>query len=175
MKTLFIECNMGASGDMLMGALYELLAEPQKEAFLNTMNALFPDQVMLQAAPSEKCGIWGTKMHVVILRHEKTFDDKNSSERQNQPNHSHHTQEHFRHLHTGYHEMLAQIESLPISDSVKEHAKAVYSLIGSAESQAHNTDISQIHFHEVGTLDAVMDVVGCCLLLELLAPEQILA
>lgn len=79
------------------------------------------------------------------------------------------------HLHTGYQEMLEQIGNLPVSASVKEHAKAVYTLIGNAESAAHHTDISQIHFHEVGTLDAIMDVVGCCLLIELLNPEQIIA
>ena len=67
MKTLFIECNMGAAGDMLMGALYELLPEPEQNRFLETMNNLFPDKIMISASPSEKCGIWGTKMNVVIL------------------------------------------------------------------------------------------------------------
>ena len=71
MKTLFIECNMGAAGDMLMGALYELLTDAEKDSFLKTMNELFPDQIMLHAAASEKCGIWGTKMNVVILGKEE--------------------------------------------------------------------------------------------------------
>lgn len=112
---------------------------------------------MLSASPSEKCGIWGTKMNVVILGQEETSERVHN------------------HLHTGYQEMLEQIGNLPVSASVKEHAKAVYTLIGNAESAAHHTDISQIHFHEVGTLDAIMDVVGCCLLIELLNPEQIIA
>ncbi len=67
MKTLFLECNMGAAGDMLMGALYELLPEPEQVQFLDTMNRLFPDKIMVKASPAEKCGIWGTKMDVVIL------------------------------------------------------------------------------------------------------------
>ncbi len=167
MKTLFLECNMGASGDMLMGALYELLSDSQKNAFLNSMNSLFPKQIMLSAASSEKCGIWGTKMNVVILgtkEHEAVTEG------------DHHTEEHAHsHLHTSYPQMLEQIDKLSVSSSVKEHAKAVYTLIGNAESMAHHTDISQIHFHEVGTLDALMDVVGCCQLIELLNPEQIIA
>ena len=69
---LFIECNMGASGDMLMGALYELLSDSQKESFLKTMNNLFPNQILLQAVPAEKCGVWGTKINVVILGQEET-------------------------------------------------------------------------------------------------------
>ena len=68
MKTLFIECNMGAAGDMLMGALYELLTDAEKDSFLKTMNGLFPEQIMLHANASEKCGIWGTKMNVVIRK-----------------------------------------------------------------------------------------------------------
>ncbi len=165
MKTLFIECNMGAAGDMLMGALYELLPSPEQEQFVETMNSLFPDKIMIKTAPSEKCGIWGTKADVVILGHSETPE---MSEKE-------HTHSHHHTLHTSYPEMLSQIDGLPVSPWVKEHAKAVYTLIGEAESHAHHTDISQIHFHEVGTLDALMDVVGCCILLETLNPEQIIA
>ena len=165
MKTLFLECNMGASGDMLMGALYELLSDSQKNAFLNSMNSLFPKQIMLSAVSSEKCGIWGTKMNVVILGTEE-----------HEPVSEECLQEHVHsHLHASYPQMLEQIDKLPISLSVKEHAKAVYTLIGNAESAAHHPDISHIHFHEVGTMDALMDVVGCCQLMELLNPEQIIA
>lgn len=169
MKTLFIECNMGAAGDMLMGALYELLPESEQNRFLEIMNGLFPDEIMLSASPSEKCGIWGTKMNVVILG--QTEEELLSQE----DRHSHPEDVQHRSLHTTYPEMLAKIDSLPLSSSVKEHTKAVYTLLGNAESTAHHTDISQIHFHEVGTLDALMDVTGCCLLLELLNPEQIIA
>ncbi len=173
MKTLFIECNMGAAGDMLMGALYELLTEPEQQQFLNTMNSLFPDKLMLKAVPSEKCGIWGTKMNVVILGQTDASDSpENEHGHASRHGHSH---THHNSLHISYPEMLAQIDSLPVSASVRDHAKAIYALIGEAESSAHHTDISQIHFHEVGTLDALMDVVGCCTLLEILNPEQILA
>lgn len=170
MKTLYLECNMGASGDMLMGALYELLPDSAKDAFMKNMNSLFPNQLMLKAAPAEKCGIWGTKMNVVILGQEEPSPEEDSHHHA-----SSHPEKDTRHLHTSYPEMLEQIGRLPVSASVKEHAQAVYTIIGNAESAAHHTDISQIHFHEVGTLDAIMDVIGCCLLLELLNPEQIIA
>lgn len=168
MKTLFLECNMGAAGDMLMGALYELLSDSEQKQFLETMNRLFPEQIMVHALPSEKCGIWGTKMNIVILGQTEDGSQTSASD-------SPQEQGHFHSLHTSYPEMLERIDSLPVSDSVKEHAKAVYTLIGNAESSAHHTDISQIHFHEVGTLDALMDVIGCCILLETLKPEQIIA
>lgn len=167
---------MGASGDMLMGALYELLSDSDKDIFIKNMNSLFPEDIMLQAASSRKCGIWGTKMNVVILGQEESPSDAGEhgpQQRAATEQHDGHTK--HRHLHTSYPQMLAQIDGLPVSPAVKENAKAVYTLIGNAESAAHHTDISQIHFHEVGTLDAIMDVVGCCLLLEILDPEQILA
>ena len=150
---------MGAAGDMLMGALYELLPDSEKDLFLKSMNSLFPNEIMLNAVSSEKCGIWGTKMDAELP------DMDIPQEHANEHNH----------LHTSYPEMLEKIDHLFVSSFVKEHAKAVYTLIGNAESAAHHTDISQIHFHEVGTLDALMDVIGCCLLLELLSPEQIIA
>ena len=216
MKTLFLECNMGAAGDMLMGALYELLPEPEQVQFLDTMNRLFPDKIMVKASPAEKCGIWGTKMDVVILGqtepdgspghghlpHAGGTDDAHASQAGNADSqaphgedrakdrhthpassqhggHAHHAEGaghgHSHMLHTSYPEMMERIDSLPVPAPVKEHAKSVYTLIGNAESHAHHMDISQIHFHEVGTLDALMDVVGCCILLELLDPEQIIA
>lgn len=159
MKTLFIECSMGASGDMLMGALYELLEPSMQEDFLDIMNHLLPGTVSLTAESSEKCGIYGTKMNVSV--HGVTEE---------------HSHEHpSNHAHTSYPELLAQIDSLALSPQVKKDAKAVYTLIGTAESHAHRTELQQIHFHEVGTLDALMDVIGCCILIEKLHPEQIIA
>lgn len=162
MKTLFMDCSMGAAGDMLMGALYELLEPSQQEDFLDTMNLLFSGNISLTASPCEKCGIYGTKMTVSI--HGQTEDAII---------HTHDSS--HRHAHTSYPEILSQIDSLPVSSWVKEQAKTVYTLIGDAESHVHHTDISQIHFHEIGTLDAVTDVIGCCILIELLTPERILA
>ena len=67
------------------------------------------------------------------------------------------------------------IDSLDVSAQVKADAKAVYALIAQAESTVHGRPVTEIHFHEVGTLDAVTDVVGVCLLMEMIAPDQVLA
>ena len=65
------------------------------------------------------------------------------------------------------------IASLPVSDQVKADATAVYKLIAQAEGHAHGMPREQIHFHEVGTLDAVADVVGVCLLMERIGAGKI--
>ena len=67
------------------------------------------------------------------------------------------------------------INGLEVSDKVKSDALAVYRLIAEAESEAHGRPVSEIHFHEVGTRDAVADVTAVCLLMEELAPRQVLA
>lgn len=68
----------------------------------------------------------------------------------------------------------AIINGLDVSDKVKGDALSVYTLIAEAESKAHGRDISEIHFHEVGTMDAVADIVGVCALLEEIAPDRII-
>lgn len=207
MKTIYLECHMGAAGDMLMSALYELC--PQKELFLQTMNeALAPFSVSITAEPTVKCGICGTHMHVAVLGSEETALEA-ESDSPFPPSHQHshtrsehahtehetitgsehvhgmhahthdphsHTHEHeHEHPHTDYASILVKISSLPLADEVKQDACAIYRLIGEAEARVHGTTLEQIHFHEVGTLDALADVVGCALLIHMLAPEQILA
>ena len=66
------------------------------------------------------------------------------------------------------------IDGLPVSDRVKTDAKAVYALIADAESRVHGRPVSEVHFHEVGMMDAVADVVGVCLLMEQLHPDQVI-
>ncbi len=153
---------MGAAGDMIMSALYELISE--KQDFLNTMNRLFPG--IVQLIPEERMvnGIAGT--HIKVLIHE---EEETSSDAHEQHKHSHTTHSHGY----SYKKICEDIASLPLSDFVKKHAALIYRKIGEAESMVHRCDLEQIHFHEVGSLDAIIDVVGSCLLIEMLAPDKI--
>lgn len=84
-----------------------------------------------------------------------------------------HDSEHS-HTHSSYPDILDRISSLALSDDVRRHAAAVYRLIGEAEAKVHNTELTHIHFHEVGSVDALADVVANSLLISMLAPEQII-
>ena len=163
MKTLYFECAMGAAGDMLMGALYELC--PEKEKFLRDMTALLPG-VTLEAETVRRQGIAGTHMRVVIHGHE---EGEHHHEHEHDHGHEHH------HEHHSLADIEGMIDRFALPQKVREDAKGVYGLIARAESAAHGVDVGEVHFHEVGALDAVVDVTGVCYLMRLLSPEAVCA
>lgn len=158
MKTVYLECAMGAAGDMLMGALYELC--PEKEKFLRDMNALLPG-VTVAAERVTRQGIAGTHMRVLIRGQEE--------------GHHHEHEHHHHHEHRSLSDIEAMIGGFALPEAVRENARRVYALIAQAESEAHGVEVREVHFHEVGALDAVMDVTGVCCLLHLLGAEKVCA
>ena len=164
MKTLYLECGMGAAGDMLTAALLELIDD--KQAFVNRINRLGLPGVNVTAEPSVKCGITGTHMKVTVDGEEEESLDAHS-------HHHEHGREHSHHHHASVADIEELINGLDVSDRVKADAKAVYALIAEAESQVHGHPVSEIHFHEVGTMDAVTDVVSVCLLMEEISAEEV--
>lgn len=153
MRTLYLDCGMGAAGDMLTAALLELLPEP--ESFVAELNGLGIPGVVFSTEKCQKCGISGTHMAVKVHGQE---------EGEARP-----------HTHGSLHDIRAVVQALPIPTMFKLDILSVYEEIAQAESHVHGVPVNQIHFHEVGTLDAVADVTAVCLLLHRLNPEQILA
>lgn len=164
MKILYLDCAMGAAGDMLAGALLALLPEP--DTFIAELNALGIPGVAVTRTESVKCGITGTRFLVTVNGEDE--DDCSSRAHEHGPDHGC-----GGHGHSGMDEISALIGGLPVSCRVREDALGVYGLIAEAESRVHGCPVSQIHFHEVGALDAVADIVAVCLLMERLAPERV--
>ncbi len=162
MRVLYLDCGMGAAGDMLTAALLALLDKDEHDQFLRDINAALGGKAVVTAEPAVKCGVQGLHVHVVINGEEEGHE------------HRHHDGEHHHH-HTGIKEIRELIESLPLSDAVREDALQIFNSIARAESEVHGTDMEHIHFHEVGSIDAVADVLGVCLLMEKLAPELVVA
>ena len=163
MRVLYLDLGMGAAGDMLSAALFELLSGKEQEDYLSAMNHLELDGVSVQAERSEKCGITGTHMTVLV----------NGSEEADVPDHAH------THVHAHHHHALAEIHkvigSLNLPDAVKADVQQVYRLLAEAESHAHGVEVDQIHFHEVGEKDAVTDIVSACLLMRMIHPDKVIA
>ena len=184
MKTLYIECNMGAAGDMLLASLAELTGDVK--ACEEKLNSLGIPDVTYEFEKSVKCGIEGTHAHVVVHgveedehmhehehHHEHEQHHENEHEHEHAEHDHHHEYEHHHH-HTHMSDIESIINGLNVSDKVKADALAVYGLIAEAESKAHGKPVTDIHFHEVGTMDAVADIAGVCVLLEQIAPDRII-
>lgn len=233
MKVLYLECKMGCAGDMLMGALSELV---DKEEFIKEINNIgLPDVKVIQN-DSFKCGIKGTHITVSINGAEEESNDVNNTAMfclsvQNCNSHQiehildhieqikdisevkyennelsfvclhdlgEHIQEEIKtiildhypqtiinsmgHTHNAHKEHHNQntminikeiINNLKVSENVKKHAIAVYELIAQAESSVHGMTVDNIHFHEVGTIDAVVDIVGTCMLMEKIKAQRV--
>ena len=187
LKTLYLDCSMGAAGDMLTAALLELVED--KEKMLEQCNAIGLPNVKTQAQPAVKCGIHGTYISVAIHGTEES-ELLESIEHVHEHEHSHphahhvHTHEpapnghqhqpHTSHRHTSLADIEAILQTLHIPDEVRTHAIKIYHLLAEAEARAHGSTKDAVHFHEVGMLDAIADIVNVCLLLHELDPDQIL-
>ena len=182
MRILYLDCGMGAAGDMLTAALIELL--PDREEFLAMLNSLGIPGVTFSSEVSTKCGIRGTHITVKVNgeeendemyahEHDHEHDHEHEHEHDHEHEHSHEHGGHHYHRHSGMHDIQHVIDDLTVSDKVRADITAVYTLIAEAESHVHGVPVTEIHFHEVGTMDAVADVTAVCLLMERLAPEQV--
>ena len=140
MKTIYLDLPMGAAGDMLSAALFELLNQEEKTAFLKEINQAGIPGVEVCAEPSVKCGITGTHFKVVVDgQEEESHEHHHDHEHEHDHDHEHHHEEEHHHEHEQehhhhhHHSSMADIEniinSLKIPDSVKTDVIEVYRLI----------------------------------------------
>jgi len=146
MKTLYFDCFAGASGDMILGAL--IAAGVDRDVFQQQLALLGVDGYTIGFDKVDRSGITATYARVET-RHE----------------HSH------RHLS----DILKIIYESKLSNGVKERAAKIFSRLAEAEARVHSVAVDQIHFHEVGALDAIIDVVGAAICFELLGIERFLS
>ena len=206
MKTLYLDCGMGAAGDMLTAALLELF--PNKQDMIDRLNSIGIPDVVYSAVPSVKCGITGTHMSVTVHGTEESAEEyceehihdgsmhshdehTHDNAHEHSPEHVHdehphdHGHEHSHdhsdgHSHSHVHHGLADIEHiirdhLELPAAVRTNILKVFGLIAEAESHVHNVPVTDIHFHEVGTMDAVADVTAVCYLMNELSPDVVIA
>ena len=182
MKTLYLECNMGAAGDMLTAALLELLPDPH--SFVERFNSLNIPRIKMLKEDAVKCGIHGTHISILVdgeEEHEGMHEHHHEHEHDHHHDHDHehdhhhdHDHEHGHHHHSSLEQIRFIVDFLDIDDDVKDDIMEVYGLIAEAESHAHNRPVSEIHFHEVGTMDAIADVTAVCMLMKELAPDKVI-
>lgn len=200
METLAFDGRMGASGDMILGALLD--AGANRDALEPIEAAL---DVEYAVEKTVKNGIAGTHVRVLLTDdgeehdysheghdgHGHQHDHDDATHTHDGDNHAHdehhHDDErddHHAHDHTHQHAegagpartyraVIDVLESMSLDPAVERDAKAVFRILGQAEASVHDTDLDSTHFHEVGTDDAIADIVGASLLFADLDPERI--
>ncbi len=244
MSILYLDLSMGAAGDMMAAALYELLSENDKKDFIRELSDAGIPGTEISVKDAFKNGIKGTGFFVSVNGTEEESDDDHDGQlhdhdhehhhgrghdhehdhhhdrdhehhhghghdhhhdhehdheyeyahhhdhegqwddhehsHHHDHDHDHHHDHHHGHDHIGHsHVSMKDIEetvgSLKLSESVKKRVMEVYRIIAQAESRAHGVEVSEVHFHEVGMMDAIADISAVCLAIEKLAPEKIMA
>lgn len=143
MKLLYFDCFAGASGDMILGAMIAAGVEP--EAFKQQLSLLDVPGYAIDFETVDRSGISATYARV------QTAHD---------------------HAHRHLSDILQIIYDSRLSDGVKDRAAKIFSRLAEAEARVHNQPIEKVHFHEVGALDAIIDVVGAAICFELLGVER---
>lgn len=201
MRTLYLDCQMGCAGDMFSGALFDLLSDEEKVSFLDYLRSIEIPGVTFAVNKVEDCGVSGSAFRVIVNEDLQegpggnvlqspslTKTKKNKSKLKDQrkkknaksgsmleeqstisiTNHAHED-------HRTPDQIADLITSLGLNHAVESDALAIFSLIARAEALAHSVDISQVHFHEVGAMDAVADVISAAVLMWLVNPAVVFA
>ncbi|GHC02583.1 nickel pincer cofactor biosynthesis protein LarC [Cerasicoccus arenae] len=198
MRTLYYQCPAGISGDMNLGAMIALGVDP---AVLEAELRKLPlDGWAIRFSPDARSGITGTRCDVILSHehgdtheHEHTHDDDAGHVHTHSHSHSHshahshdehhhqeHTHEHsheyddeHEHHHRTFRDIRAMIEGSALKDQVKDDAIAVFQVLAEAEGGVHGLPPEDVHFHEVGAVDSIIDMVGAAICWDLLGVDQI--
>ncbi|MGB7605289.1 MAG: LarC family nickel insertion protein [Lutisporaceae bacterium] len=157
MKVLYFDCFSGISGDMTLGALLDLGVS--QECLAESLKALKLDgEYHLDIKKALKNGIMGTMVKVVLHQEE----------------HHHVNEDHaHEHEHRSYSSIIAMIDNSILNENVKLLSKNIFKVIGEAEGKIHGKPLEEVHFHEVGAVDSIIDIVGTAICIDALKPDKI--
>ena len=157
MDILYYDCFAGISGDMNLGALIDLGVP--SVYLIKELKKLNLEGYEIRVTEGIKMGISGTKVNVIL-----------ESEKKNKHKHDHHS-----HEHRNLSDIRKIIEESELSDYIKEKSMLIFQEIGEAEAKIHGKSIDEIHFHEVGAVDSIVDIVGTTICIDYLKPDKILS
>lgn len=159
MRTLYLDCYSGIAGDMFSGALLDLGLDPN--VFKKSIAGLGLEGFEIEINRVKKHGFMGTDVKIHV--HHDHDEHEHSNEH-----------EHY-HFHRGYSEIKDILEKSSLSDAVKKRSLSAFKLLGETEASIHGMTLEEIHFHEVGAIDSIVDIVGAFVLLEMLHVDRVCA
>lgn len=199
-KILYFDCLSGISGDMTIGALLDLGVD--KDKFLKELEKIKIDGYKLEIKRAQKNGITGTDFKVILeadhshdhdhhhehkdshnhenSHHSHEHDhthDHNHEHNHNHNSHSHHSHEGSGHSHDHHHRNLHDIEKIiddsELGERVKALSKKIFSYVAHAEAKIHDKPLNEVHFHEVGAVDSIVDIIGAAICIDMLKVDKI--
>ena len=154
---LFYDCFAGISGDMNLAALIDLGVD--SKYLINELKKLKIDDYQIQVSKDSRRGIFGTRVDVLINEKPQSVLMVSAQ----------------NHSHRSFGEIKQIIEKSDLSDFVKSKSIAIFKKLAEAEGKIHNQPVEQVHFHEVGAIDSIVDIVGAAICIDFLKPSKILA
>ncbi|MBP1968561.1 uncharacterized protein (TIGR00299 family) protein [Virgibacillus natechei] len=181
MKILYFDCFSGISGDMTIGSLINAGADiTVLESELKKLQ--MEDEYELKTEKVVKNGITSTKFDVVLLNEEHHHHDHDHKHEHHHDGHDHghhahtnnhdHSHEHHHH-HRSYRDIVKLIESADFPEQVKDMALKIFKKIGEAEGKIHGVPLADVHFHEVGAVDSIIDIVGSAILIHNMEIDEV--
>ena len=173
MKILYLECKMGIAGDMFSSALLGTFED--KEKIIGELNSMGIPKVTYKNTKIEKCAVVGEHISVLIDGEEEESIDVPDNHHHHAHDHDHHHDHHeHEHSYSSLYEIEEIIEGLNISKEIRSDIREVYQLLAQAESEVHGVNVSEIHFHEVGKLDAIADIAAVCYMMHEIDPDKVI-
>ena len=148
MKILYFDCSSGISGNMTLGALLEIVGD--NNFLITELQKLNNAEYDLEISKKTKCGIVGTFVDVIIKEHD-----------------------HHHHQHRNLDDVYKIIDNSSLNINVKDLAKRIFLNVAKAESIVHQKPLNEVHFHEVGAIDSIVDIVGTAILIDKIKPDVI--
>ena len=171
-RTLYLECNSGISGDMTVGALLDLGAD--KQYLSEVLSTIKAEGFKIAYSRVKRAGLDCMDFDVILDEehdghdhdmdylyghlHEEHHHDHDHEHHDHE--HQHHEHEHHHHEHRGMKEINQIIDSAALTDRAREIAKKIFNVLAEAESKAHGVPVDQVHFHEVGAIDSIVDIIS---------------
>ena len=162
MKTLYFDCSSGISGNMTLGALLEIIGD--ENYLLEELKKLNVDGYKIEISKQVKNGIIGTYVDVIL-------DEEHHHEHEHDHEHEHH----HHHEHRNLNDVYSVIDNSSLEDKTKDLAKRIFLRVAKAESKVHNKPLEEVHFHEVGAIDSIVDIVGTAILINKINPDRIIS
>ena len=167
-NTLYLECESGVSGDMTVAALLDLGADEQ--VLQKALESLPVDGFQIRISRVSKSGIDACDFQVLL--EEKYENHDHDMEYLHGSGHTHH--HHYHHAHRGLAEILEIIHQADLTENAKALAEKIFRILAQAEAKAHGVPVDRVHFHEVGAVDSIVDILGAAVCLDNLEITEVI-